>query len=246
MRKQPKEMASDSVSNVSCRNGSPPASAHEPCRRGQSEVASLSPCKMRDAADKTRHGLLGAQFLAAVMVVLLGLLLTVTVKGKSNDLFSEVEPAAARIRTRTVVSTEATTIRHRVVTMSLERLQRARAAVLPRRPVRTRAVSPDSANRDAAPTLEAALTLNLFENVVFTAIVERTAPTFSGGYSISGRLVGKPLGMLTIVVNGETVAGSVRTLGGVYQIRSLGGGQYVISEVEEPPLKCEVLEPDGE
>ena len=96
------------------------------------------------------------------------------------------------------------------------------------------------------PTPEATLTLNLFEDVALTGIVERTAPTFSGGYSISGRLVGKPLGTLTIVVNGETVAGTVRTLGGTYRIRSVGGGQYTISEVKEPPLDCEVLEPESE
>ena len=54
------------------------------------------------------------------------------------------------------------------------------------------------------------------------------------------------MGTLTIVVNGETVRGSVRTLGGTYQIRSVGGGRYVISEVEEPPLVCDVLEPEAE
>ena len=89
----------------------------------------------------------------------------------------------------------------------------------------------------------ATLTLNLFEDVVLTGVVERTAPTFSGGYSISGRLLDEPLGALTIVVNGETVAGSIRTLGGTYRIRSVDGGHYVVSEVEEPPLRCEVLEP---
>ena len=96
------------------------------------------------------------------------------------------------------------------------------------------------------PTPDATLTLNLFEDVVVTGMVERTAPTFSGGYSISGRLVGKALGTLTIVVNGETIAGAVRTLGGTYRIRSLGSGRYTISEVIEPPLDCKVLEPESE
>ena len=96
------------------------------------------------------------------------------------------------------------------------------------------------------PASEATLTLNLFEDVVLTGIVERTAPTFSGGYSISGRLVGDPPGTLTVVVNGETVAGSVRTLGGTYRIRSVGSGLYAISEIEEPPLNCGVEEPHSE
>ena len=132
--------------------------------------------------------------------------------------------------------------------MDLERLRRARAAasVLPRPPVQIKAVSPRSGGRDRAPAPDAALTLNLFQDVVFTGIVERTAPTFSGGYSISGRLAGQALGTLTLVVNGETVAGTVRTLGGTYRIRSAGDGLYAISQVEEPPLECEVLKPEAE
>ena len=96
------------------------------------------------------------------------------------------------------------------------------------------------------PTPDVTLTLNLFEDVIVTGMVERTAPTFSGGYSISGRLVGKALGTLTIVVNGQTIAGAVRTLGGTYRIRSLGSGRYTISEVIEPPLDCKVLKPESE
>ena len=88
--------------------------------------------------------------------------------------------------------------------------------------------------------------MNLFEDIVLTGIVEHTAPTFSGGYSISGRLVGDPLGTLTLVVNGETLAGTVRTLGGTYRIRSVGEGLYAISEVEAPPLNDEVEEPHSE
>ena len=97
-----------------------------------------------------------------------------------------------------------------------------------------------------APAPDATLTLNLFRDVVFTGIVEWTAPTFSGGYSISGRLAGKALGTLTLVVNGETVAGMVRALGGTYRIQSVGGGRYAIREVEEPPLDCQVLKPEAE
>ena len=198
---------------------------------------------MRDGAFKLRRAPGGARWMAAVTVVLLGLLLTATVQGQGKGLFSEVEPAAAR--TRASASTDATTRRRRVVTMDLERLRRARAAasVLPRPPVRTKAVSPPSGGRDAAPASDATLTLNLFEDVVFTAIVDSTAPTFSGGYSISGRLVGEPLGTLTLVVNGKVVAGTVRTLGGTYRIRSVGRGRYAISEVKEPPLNCRVAEP---
>ena len=63
---------------------------------------------------------------------------------------------------------------------------------------------------------------------------------------MSGRLVGDPLGTVTVVVNGERVVGSVRTAGGTYRIRSAGEGLYAISELEEPPLKCGVEGPHPE
>ena len=77
------------------------------------------------------------------------------------------------------------------------------------------------------------------------ASLDATAPTFSGGDSLSERLIGELLGTLTLVANGETVAGAVRMLGGTYRIRSARVGPHAISEVEEPPPDCEVLEPQG-
>ena len=167
------------------------------------------------------------------------------VEAQSSGLFSAVYRASVQLDSPVPASLGATTLRSRVVMMDLGRLQRAQATVaaLLRSPVQSKAVSPPGGDRDTVPALDRTLTLNLFEDAVFTGIVEHTAPTFSGGYSISGRLAEEPLGTLTVVVNGETVAGSVRTLGGTYRIRSVGGGQYVISEVEEPPLVDDVLEP---
>ncbi len=52
--------------------------------------------------------------------------------------------------------------------------------------------------------------------------------------------------LMTLVVNGATVAGTVRTLDGTYHIRSVGDGLYAISEVEEPSLNCGVEEPHAE
>ena len=88
----------------------------------------------------------------------------------------------------------------------------------------------------------AVVTLNLFDDVVHEGLIEWTAPTFSGGYSISGRLADNPLGTVTLVVNGDVVAGTVRTLGGTYRIRSVGGGLYAVSELD--PSKMPVLEED--
>ena len=186
--------------------------------------------------------------ITAVSVIALMCPGSLAVEAQSSGLFSAVNRGAEQLDSQAPTSLDATTLRSRLVTMDLDRLQRARAAAaaLPRSPDRSEAASPPGGGRGTAPASDTTLTLNLFEDIVFTGIVEWTAPTFSGGYSISGRLVGDPLGTLTLVVNGETVAGSVRTLSGTYRIRSVGVGHYVIGEVEELPLVDEVLDPEAE
>ena len=190
----------------------------------------------------------GVRIVTVVSVFGLTWLAPPAVEAQRSGLFSAVNGASARLDSPAPASLDATTLRRRVVTIDFGMLTRARAAasVLPRPPVHTKAESSRSSEGDAAPASDATLTLNLFRDVVFTGIVERTAPTFSGGYSISGRLAGKALGTLTLVVNGKTVAGTVRTLDGTYWIRTAGDGLYAISQVEEPPLECEVLKPEAE
>ena len=190
----------------------------------------------------------GVRIVTVVSVFGLTWLAPPAVEAQRSGLFSAVNGASARLDSPAPASLDATTLRRRVVTIDFGMLTRARAAasVLPRPPVHTKAVSPRSSEGDAAPAPHATLTLNLFRDVVFTGIVDSTARTFSGGYSISGRLAGKTLGTLTLVVNGKTVAGTVRTLDGTYRIRTAGDGLYAISQVEEPPLDCQVLKPEAE
>ena len=63
------------------------------------------------------------------------------------------------------------------------------------------------------PVAAPAPVLNLFHDVVLTAIVERRTPTFSGGHALTGHLQGIDSGALTLVVNGAVVAGTVWTPG---------------------------------
>ena len=86
------------------------------------------------------------------------------------------------------------------------------------------------AQRTAPPVV-----LNLFEDVRFQAVFEDAAPTL-WGYSLSGRLEGERFGTVTLVVNGDIVAGTVRTLTATYSIRSVGVGVHVVEEVERPTL----------
>ena len=88
------------------------------------------------------------------------------------------------------------------------------------------------------PATPQTLVLNLFDDVVFTGIVEHVEPT-SSGHVLWGRLDGVELGTMTLVVNGSVVAGTVRTPDAVYTIRTAGDGAYVIRQIDEsslPPL----------
>ena len=180
--------------------------------------------------------------LAAVTLALLVLLLLSPVESQAADLFTPVDepPPSGPL--------DDITLRSRVVTIDLGQLDHAQAAVAdpPGQPTQTRDTSPRTDKRSTAPAPGTTLTLNLFDDTVVTGLVEWTEPTFSGGYAVSGRLVEEPFGTMTLVVNGETVAGTVRLLGETYRIRSVSDGQAIISEVEEPPLNCGVGEPHAE
>ena len=163
-------------------------------------------------------------------LVLLTLFLLPPGAGQAADLFTPVtEP-------RSSLPADDLTLRRRVVTMDLEQVRRVRAVAA----VSAQAAAASPGGAASVSTPGAPLTLNLFEDVVVTARVNRTAPTFSGGYAVSGHLVEEPPGSLTLVVNGETVAGTVRRLGKTYHIRSVGAGVYAISEVAPLPFSCGV------
>ncbi len=142
----------------------------------------------------------------------------VDVGAQGEGVFSAVDPDAARgVRPGADESgtTVPRTIRSRLVRIDLEALDGARAAV-------------DGA---AVPAVPATLTLNVFEDAVFTARVERSSPT-SSGYVLTGRLEDVPFGTMALVVNGPVVTGTVRTPDATWRIRSAGAGLYVIREVD--------------
>ena len=154
------------------------------------------------------------------------LLLAPAAAAQGGGLFGPVETEDTVVALAASTSVDDVLLRQRAVSIDLAKLARARAAAV---------------QRTGSPAI---LGLNLFDDVEYEAVVERTAPTFSGGYSISARIAGDPLGSATLVVNGETVAGTVRTLAGTYRIRSAGEGRYTISQVDlsKLPEQCEVLE----
>ncbi len=163
--------------------------------------------------------------LVRTWLVVVGLALStgLAAQGQSEGLFAPTGTGFSGPTSVASASVDDLTLRSRVVTVDI-----------------------DALNRSAVRKLGETLVLNLFDDTSFTGVVERTAPTFSGGYSVSGGLVEEPLGAMTLVVNGDRVVGTVRTTTGIYRIRSVAGGVSTISEVEERPFECEVLEPHPE
>ena len=76
------------------------------------------------------------------------------------------------------------------------------------------------------------LTLNLFDDAVFAALVERVA-THANGYSLAGRLDGVELGRFNLVVHDNVTVGIVRAgQVGTYHIRYLGDGTHVLRQID--------------
>ena len=171
-----------------------------------------------------RRGLLAAALVA---------LLPGEATGQTGGLFRAMGPAAT---SATVPGSPAASapdaLRQRLVAIDLAQLA-----------PRADTSAPGAAARTPA-TARGALTLNLFDDAVFTGLVEQVAPTFSGGRALSGRLAGVELGTMTLIVNGPIVAGTVRTPEATYRIRPAENGLHTVSEVDRsrlPPLGEPVL-----
>ena len=116
-----------------------------------------------------------------------------------------------------------TTLRSRAVDIDFGQLAEARVAV-------ARAAAP-TGSVDAVD-----LTLNLFDDVVLPAVVERSTATASGsGYVVSGRLDGVDQGTWRLFVYDGPVTGTVRTPTATFRIRTVDG-VHVISQIDTSAL----------
>ena len=77
-----------------------------------------------------------------------------------------------------------------------------------------------------------ALRLNLFDGLVLRAVVDDTGPT-SAGYHLSGRIEGRDLSSVVLVVNGDVIAGTVRAVSATFTIRTVdrSDNMLVIREI---------------
>ena len=85
---------------------------------------------------------------------------------------------------------------------------------------------------DAVPGAGGRLALELFPGERVVGVVRHRAATASGGYALSGGIEGDALGSFVVVVNGDAVAGTVRTRGAVYRLRPAGAGRVAVGELD--------------
>ncbi len=78
-----------------------------------------------------------------------------------------------------------------------------------------------------------ALTLNLFEDVIFTVIFDRIEQKRSGSISWIGRLKGVAYSQVILVVEGNMMAGNITMPGAIYQVRYAGNGVHAIYEIDQ-------------
>ena len=102
-----------------------------------------------------------------------------------------------------------------------------------------------AARNDVENVGEGRLLLNVKYGVRLNVVVERTAPT-KYGYSLSGRVAGKGVGFVTLVVHDEAVAGAIWTPEAEYELRYVGGGVHALQDVTNaPPFECAGSEPSA-
>ncbi len=74
--------------------------------------------------------------------------------------------------------------------------------------------------------------LNLFNNVVFTAVLDRRQPNQIGGYSWIGHLQGVAHSQVILVVKDGITSGAITLPGALYQVRYAGNGVHAIYQID--------------
>jgi hypothetical protein len=95
------------------------------------------------------------------------------------------------------------------------------------------------------------LTLNLFDDTVLVADLDRVEPNYGGGFTWVGRVQDEPLSLVTLVVNDGVMAGTVALPKGLFEISYAGNGVHAVHEIDQSafppeaePILVEV--PEGE
>ena len=81
--------------------------------------------------------------------------------------------------------------------------------------------------------VEDVIVVNVFDDVLFTAIFDRKEVNQSNGYTLFGHIDGVEHSQVTIVVSDGQVAGNVTVPGNLYQIRYAGNKVHAIYSIDQ-------------
>jgi hypothetical protein len=84
------------------------------------------------------------------------------------------------------------------------------------------------------------LILNLFDDVVLTALPERVTALPPHGFALSGQIAGVELSQVTLVVRDGVLAGNVSLPGAFYQVRPAGDGVHVVQQIDQAAFPDEM------
>ena len=88
------------------------------------------------------------------------------------------------------------------------------------------------------------LTLNLFEDVVFVAVLEKVEEVIPGSYTWTGSLLDVDNGRATLAFSDQVLSGDITVPDLLYRIRYVGDGLHAIYEIDPSafPPEAEPLE----
>jgi hypothetical protein len=89
----------------------------------------------------------------------------------------------------------------------------------------------DSAARDKAK--KGVLSLNLFDDAVYLAIPDSIEASSSGGLTWVGHLEGIDNSQVSLVIEGNVMAGNITMPGHIYHIRFVGEGIHAIYQIDQ-------------
>lgn len=99
---------------------------------------------------------------------------------------------------------------------------------------------------EGRPAVANVLVLNPFEDVVFTAVLDRVELSSSGSLYWIGHVEGVEYSQVTLVVKDRVMVGNITTPGAFYQVRYASNGVHAVHQIDQAafPPEAEPVAPD--
>ena len=152
--------------------------------------------------------------------------------GQERPLLSAIDQTSVGVAQAVspVVANDPGAIRHRFAAIEVDRLSELHGTYRSRQGA---AAEP----RGIAITTDS-LTLNLFDDVVVTGLIDRAESTIGDGFVVSGGVADGPVGDFVLAVVGNAVAGMVHVGGSHYEILPAGDGLIDVIEMDPLQFDC--------